>query len=131
MILKRQFEDQFGTHGELYYDDGEPTGIHTLEEPWKQNQREISCIPPGDYPLKEHNGHHFQDVWEVCNVPGRSAILIHAGNTIKDTRGCILVGLVKRKDGVGSSQDALTWLRTHIPPKSRLRILGIPETAKV
>ncbi len=128
MILKREFEDLFGTHGVLLFDDETPTGVFTLEEPWKDNQREISCIPTGTYKLKEHDGTHFKDVWEVCNVPNRTAILIHAGNTIKDTRGCILVGLFRRKDGVGSSQDALAWLRLHMPSNASLQVRGIPKS---
>jgi hypothetical protein len=33
-------------------------------------------------------------VYQVCDVPDRSHILIHAGNTNEDTHGCILLGLM-------------------------------------
>ena len=65
----------------------------TCENPWLQNRRNVSCIPAGVYQCVPHNGSKYKNVWRLENVPGRSAILIHAGNTIKDTQGCILPGL--------------------------------------
>lgn len=66
--------------------------IFTLEEPWKGNQTDISCIPVGRYKCTPHDGPKFKNVWKVNDVPGRDAILIHSGNTIRDIEGCILVG---------------------------------------
>lgn len=60
-------------------------------------------IPPGKYRIlqrrhggfftqyKKRWGHTF--VPELENVPGFSDILIHAGNTKEDTRGCLLPGM--------------------------------------
>lgn len=64
----------------------------TLEDAWRDNLPEVSCIPPGRYRCARHSSIKFPNTWRLEDVPGRSAILLHAGNTDEDTRGCILVG---------------------------------------
>ena len=36
----------------------------------------------------------------LIDVPGYAGVLIHVGNTAKDTDGCLLVGFAKSKNGV-------------------------------
>lgn len=64
----------------------------TCELGWKANAHKISCIPPGTYTLALHQSDKFGNVWQLLNVPNRDEILIHSGNTVLDTEGCILVG---------------------------------------
>lgn len=64
----------------------------TLELPWRDNQKGISCIPKGEYECRRVISPRFGETFEVCNVPGRSQILFHAGDTQRDTHGCILIG---------------------------------------
>lgn len=47
-------------------------------------------------------------------VPGRSDIVVHRGNTVKDTKGCIIVGKTAGKDRVNKSKVALTEITNHI-----------------
>lgn len=71
----------------------------TLEEPWRDGNgdglgdRSVSRIPAGDFDgfvrLSPSRGY---EVPELKNVPGRSNIQIHKGNSVADTEGCILVG---------------------------------------
>lgn len=77
----------------------------TLELPWKDNQRSISCIPEGVYEVRKeatspkHEYPHFR----IYDVPGRSGILIHKITYVKDLRGCIGLGKAfadLNKDGV-------------------------------
>ncbi len=49
-------------------------------------------IPPGGYELVEHNGPRFSNHFALSRVPGRSAILIHAGNRVNQTAGCLMPG---------------------------------------
>lgn len=65
-----------------------------LEPPWKNNQRNISCIPEGKYLVikEETSPLHPYPHFRVLNVPGRDGVLWHGGNFYKDTLGCYLPG---------------------------------------
>lgn len=65
----------------------------SLELPWRNNEREVSCIPEGSYSAKKERHHKFGDVLRISGVPERDGILVHIGNYLKDTRGCILPGI--------------------------------------
>ena len=59
----------------------------TLERPWKNNQRGISCIPAGFYECRRVKSPKFGDTFQVMHVPNRSEILFHKGNLEDDTHG--------------------------------------------
>jgi len=99
--LEREGSDDGGTYGSLTLPDG--SKLVTLELPWKENQPQRSCIPPGQYTAAMRVSPKFGNVYEIQKVPGRSNILIHAGNFAgdvdkglkSDVSGCILLGLKK------------------------------------
>ena len=64
----------------------------TLEPEDKGNQRNISCIPAGNYTCKRYHSLKYPETYIVRNVPNRDLILFHAGNTEDDSHGCILLG---------------------------------------
>lgn len=70
----------------------------TLELPWLENKKNISCIPEGEYVCLQtinrttKGGMRIPVTFEVQEVPNRSGILFHIGNYPKDTTGCILMG---------------------------------------
>lgn len=115
LTLYRGYQDGFVTLGMLR---GLPQPIYTLEEPWMHNKRGISCVPLGRYLCTRHDGTRFQNVWKLNDVPERSAILIHNGNTVDHVEGCILVGfrhgVLKGKRAVLESTLALNYMRDTI-----------------
>ncbi len=85
--LLRAYGDR-GTNGEIWIGDG--LVCYTIELPWHENVRNISCIPEGTYPLAKGYSKRFGWHILVRDVPMRSAILIHpANNAQKELRGCI------------------------------------------
>jgi len=93
MLLKinRVASKMFGTFGVFMLSDGTPFAV-TLERPWADNKKGLSCIPANIYLCKRIKSGKFGDTFEVDGVPGRDAILFHKGNINNDTHGCILVG---------------------------------------
>ena len=49
-------------------------------------------FPDGDYICERYQSPRHGEVWLLKDVPNFTYIEIHAGNDIRDTRGCILVG---------------------------------------
>jgi len=88
-------------------DNGVPFAV-TLEREWKNNARNISCIPAGFYFCSRYSSERYPDTFQVLDVTNRSGILFHAGNTEDDSAGCILVGEsydeIYGKDGIGQSR---------------------------
>ena len=105
-----------GTNGQLF--DGTRLICHTIELPWRQNQRNVSCIPEGRYMLSlrwtSRWGWHFQ----IPHVPERDGILIHPANdALKELRGCIAPVTTLTGPGRGTgSRKALQRLMDEIQP---------------
>lgn len=110
------------TYGVLLKDDV-PQCV-TLELPWLLNVPDKSCIPAGVYPCIPHNTADKPNCWEITGVPSRSSVLIHIGNTIADTEGCILVGNAFFPGGILESTDALNYLRKTLPSNFTLTIVN-------
>lgn len=87
--LTRFAYTDMGTFGKINVDG---ITLYTVERPWLNNKPSISCIPEGKYVCEPrfYNGGGY-DALEVTNVPKRSHILFHIGNTMHDSAGCILV----------------------------------------
>ena len=51
------------------------------------------CIPEGTYACQLRDSARFgRKLYGVMDVPGRTDIEIHMGNTVSDTHGCVLLG---------------------------------------
>lgn len=105
MLLKRFAINDDGTFGVLI-DENDPFCL-TVERPWLNNQKNISCIPDGTYTCKRVQSPKFGDTFEVTGVPGRDEILFHRGNVSDDSHGCIILGhgleIIKGKEGIDST----------------------------
>ena len=93
---------------------------HTLELPWKNNQKSVSCIPEGRYKcrvrLARESATRDYVHLLVQDVEGRSYILFHYGNFPTDTKGCILTGTHRAQspDKILESRIAHPYLMNYI-----------------
>lgn len=101
LLIKRISDTEDGTFGVLLMENGFPWML-TCERPWKNNANSVSSIPVGTYICEIVNSPTHGKVYEVKNIPGRTSVLIHSGNTEIDTKGCILLG---RTFGVMEATD--------------------------
>ena len=65
----------------------------SLERADNNNQRNISCIPSGEYLcVLEYSNRFDCDLWEIKGVPNRSECKFHSANYWHDLNGCIALG---------------------------------------
>ena len=115
LIIRNTFSE-VSTIGKLFL-NGEWL-CDTLENPYLNNQRNISCIPEGQYKVRLRTARESatKDYLHllVQDVPDRSLVLFHVGNKSSDTRGCILVGIGTEQDFVKNSRLAMELLMKEI-----------------
>ncbi len=120
LFLKRVIDNGKTTFGVLIFNNI-PACV-TLEPPWINNNLDISCIPAGIYKYKKYSSEKFKDVWEILDVPNRHSILIHSGNYVQDTHGCVIIGKEFTQSGVALSRMALDDLRKILPDEGTITI---------
>lgn len=123
------------TLGTLY---GDGLRLATLERPWVPDadapllagEPRISCVPDGEYILRPHisetypaDRHAYSlenpdlGVYYTTSPPkgqkyGRTAILIHNANYVRQLEGCIAVGLHHNYSVEPTVQESVAALRT-------------------
>lgn len=109
VLIKRVFMSSEVTLGTLAVEEAPPICL-TLERPWLNNASNVSCIPAGLYVCSRVNSPKFGNVFQVLSVPARSNVLIHWGNWVSDTEGCIILGesyaILKDEAAVAQSKVA-------------------------
>ena len=139
LILERNWSKETYTIGKLYYIDEDTKAkryiADTLEDADRRLDSSMSedaikklkvyaetAIPSGTYQItlntispKYSKRKYYKDlcggkVPRLLNVKGYDGVLIHIGNTNKDTAGCILVGENKVKGRVINSTKAFEKL---------------------
>jgi len=130
VILPRIWRDDNQSTGALMVvdDNGQPLFINPcVERGWQDNQRNISSIPEGEYPLVwEYSDKFKRMLWEIKDVPNRSECKIHPVNFSRDLNGCVAPGqdLVDiDKDGYMDVTDSRNTLK-----KFHKALEGMTET---
>lgn len=93
-----RLEDNFpqGTFGALLV--ARQVVCWTLEPPEYENKKDFACIPVGQYECERINSLRFKtSTYIICNVPNRTHVEFHPGNTVDDTVACVLLGETQGK----------------------------------
>lgn len=109
--LNRKVYTEESSVGELLVN--EAFQCYTLEDRVRKGPKVYgkTAIPEGTYEIVLTFSQRFQKYLPLLlNVPGFEGIRIHAGNTAKDTEGCVLVGTGQGQNQVTGSKEAFTAL---------------------
>lgn len=115
LLLKRSYYPE-GCNGQLFL--GKEQICETIELPWRNNKRSISCVPEGRYRLVRRYHHQRGDHLMLAHVPQRELILIHPANfALRELQGCIAPVTKCTSPGKGNySRIALERLQSLVYP---------------
>lgn len=119
LILLRKWRKEEYTIGKLFV--GGFAFCDTLEPTWRDlhnGEKKVvgkTAIPEGRYKLEfEYSPRFGRNMPYLKNVKGFEGIMLHPGNTSKDTSGCILVGLNSKTAQVVDSRATFNLLISSI-----------------
>jgi hypothetical protein len=89
---------------------------YSIELPWKNNERRVSCIPEGKYFIRKRYSQKFKWHLEIVDVSNRSLILFHPANSaLQELNGCIAPVSKLSGPGMGLlSRNAFTRLKDFV-----------------
>lgn len=120
--LKRIAKKETYTIGKLYLDgvyfcdtiEDKDRGLNQTMSTNDIKKKKVygeTAIPTGTYKLVIDYSNRFKkNMAHILNVPGYEGIRIHAGNTAKDSLGCIIVGKNKVVGKVVESRNTYNQL---------------------
>jgi hypothetical protein len=90
----------------------------TIELPWINNKKRVSCIPEGKYFIRKRYSNKFKWHLEVVDVKNRSLVLFHpANNALQELNGCIAPVTKFSGPGLGlMSRKAFSKLKNLVNP---------------
>lgn len=102
--------------------------VHFGNEALRSLERLGVQIPTGSYEVQITFSHRFGRLLpELMNVPGRTSIRMHPGNSPLDSDGCILIGTRSTPDNLGllesrvASDHLNEWTQSHLPVKIEIK----------
>lgn len=100
--------------GVAYVNGVEKLRFKSMELPWRDNERKVSCIPTGTYQVIQRRSTKYKLHYHILDVPNRSWILIHPANYARQLMGCIAPGrrfLDIDGDGLKDVTDSVATLK--------------------
>lgn len=109
IIIERKFFCKDYIIGDVYLENKYTFVCNSLEPSLVASHPAIPC---GSYPITFVFSHKFNRYMPfVDGVKGRTGIMIHTGNSPKDTKGCILLGNNSSKGCLTDSKECFNPLR--------------------
>jgi len=126
LVDKASIINATGTWGEVFNELGQKIAV-SLERPFLNNKRSISCIPTGkSLWSKDNTGKH--QYWGIENVEDRDGIEIHVANYPDQLKGCITFGenwaIMKGNIAITNSKKTLDKLLEIYPDGFYLTIIN-------
>lgn len=88
-LIRLEENFQYGTFGVLKIN--KEVFCVTLENPDIENKQFVSSVPAQQYLCKRIMSPKYGECFEIQNVPDRDHCLLHPGNIVEHTEGCVIV----------------------------------------